>query len=675
MYMSKEKDCKWFFGTQDSANIKGPNNATTMSFKDEDFNSLVRESIQNSLDAIEDKSKPVEVSFAIRGFSGLEFPNFFELKKHIQGCLDMFPYNENAAKRFTPMLDKFANSKFNQEIRYLRIVDRNTTGMNYDENDTNSGFFKFLAEGVAQDKEGSGGAFGFGKDAFWALSPIGTVFVSSMTGQQVNFAGLAKLCTHIIGNNRYVPNGQYCTNGEGLVISDKDKIPDEFLPKEIGTSVFVLGIDHIDEGALVRSVLRNFWMAIHKEKLVVKVEGRVIDKIHLSEIMSEYFSSEDEFDEISNYKYSPRNMYNILVNAENGIGDYRYLEGCIPMNGKDCGVKLYIHKYQEAKGEVVFMRSPLMTVYHEKNICKGADCVFICDSDEGNKFLRECENYKHDWWHRKCAEERGNIPGIVASRAIRAIYSFIKETVRAERDQDAKEIEQVAGLDKILTISTPKGADDESKKDDIVDLENIFDNNKKRETQKKTTQKPNIRQPRQTRATFDSQGRLLSNSGGKRKKRPIKTGPVKPGSLKNKSIESKDGKLGIYATPIDVSYRTWSQVDTDNKVWHLIRIFSDTEIDNALIQVYGVDEEGKSFGLNIEEIIGYETRVGEEFIDNTDFEDNDIESNGTAKQVMNAIGGVHINANIPLTLKLRFNSDIKYSLRINSDRIESNENK
>lgn len=674
--MSKELGCKWYFGPQDSANRKGPNSATAMSFKDEDFNSLVRESVQNSLDAVKDSTKPVEVSFALRSFNGLEFPNFFELKKHIQGCLDKFPNNENAEKRFRPMLQKFADGSFEQEIHYLRIVDKNTTGMNYDADDPSSGFYKFLAEGVAQDKDGAGGAFGFGKDAFWALSPIATVFVSSRTDTQVNFAGLAKLCTHIVDDMELVPNGQYCTDGRGLVVSDESKIPTEFLQKEVGTSVFVLGMNSIDESALIRSVLRNFWMAIHKEKLVAKVEKISINRDTLPDLMNRYFSGDDETEEISDYKYSPRYMYNLLLGAENGLEDHKYVEGEVEMNGRQCGVKLYMLKKAEAKGEVVFMRSPLMTVYHDKNICKYADCVFICDSEEGNRFLRECENYKHDYWHKNYYKARGNQNATVASKALKNINTFIKETVQSELQQDAQEILQVASLEKLLTISTPKGADDESKKDEIVDIENLFD--KKKETHKpgpRTPSQPNAHQPRQTKAKFDPQGRLLSNSS-KRKKGPrVIPGPIKPGSMSHRSSESDDGVAGVYAVPVDVSYRSWCQVDDNNKVWHFIRIFSDTEIDRALIQVYGVNVEEKALGLNIEEIVGdYVVREGEEFVDDSDFKDSDIDSKGTNKKVKNAIDKVHIDANIPLTIKFRFNSDIKYSLRINADSI-INENK
>ena len=166
----------------------------------------------------------------------------------------------------------------------------------------------------------------------------------------------------------------------------------------------------------------------------------------------------------------------------------------------------------------------------------------------------------------------------------------------------------------------------------------------------------------------------MSNSGGKRRKRPIKPGPVKPGTLKGKSSESEDGKNGIYAVPVDVSYRTWSQ-EENGKVWHVVRIFSSKDIDNAIIQLYAVDEDGKRTGLDIVEAEGYQIRSGEEFVDSIDFVDTDDNSESTTKQVMNAFSGVSIKANIPQTIKVRFNSDLKYSLCIDTDQIEETNEK
>ena len=670
--MNKEKNCKWIFGTQDDVNIKGPNNPTMMSFNDEDFHSLVRESIQNSLDAVDDKTQPVVVSFAVREFNGLEYPSFFELVDHIKGCLEKFPVQGEPL--YKPMLRYFASSRLNQRISFLRITDSNTRGMIYDSADVNSGFYKFIAEGVAQDAEGAGGAFGFGKNAFWSLSPISTVFVSSQTKNgDVGFAGISKLCTHIVNGDLLLPYGKYTSNGD-VVLTKKEDIPETFSPKSIGTSVFVLGINSVDEDALTKAVLRNFWMAIYKNKLIVNIEQKIIDSEHLEELMTKYFSEENDNSD-KNYEYNPRVFYEIVKKAEEGLEDFKIIEEPVLMDGKDCISKLYVHLKNDAQGQIVFMRSQMMTIFTERRKCKGAEGIFVCDSEDGNKFLRELEDYTHSSWSRKNYKARNHSNTIVAAHALTAINTFIQESVANELQLGAQEKEQVAGLDKILTITTPKGVDDESKKDDIIDLENYKAKDKPKVKREKNSKPKGIRQPRLTKAKFDPQGRLLSNSGGKRKKRPIKPGPVKPGSQKNKSKESEDGKQGIYAVPVDVSYRTWSQEGEDGKVWHIVRIFSDKDIDNAIIQLYAVDEEGKKIGLNIVEADGYDVRLGEEFQDTTDFEDTDDNSESSRKQVNNAISGINIHANIPQTIKVRFNSNLKYSLRMDSDKLEEDNEK
>ena len=667
-----EKNCKWVFGLQDDVNVKGPNNPTMMSFKDEDFHSLVRESIQNSLDAVDDPSKPVVVSFNCRSFNGLEYPSFFELKKHIEGCLTQFPVQGKPL--YGPMLDHFEDDKFKQQIYFLRITDSNTKGMTYVPNDDKSGFYRFISEGVAQDKKDAGGAFGFGKNAFWSLSPINTVFVSSKNKEGERcFAGISKLCTHSVDGQLLVPYGKYTSNGD--VVLKEDEIPETFFPKETGTQVFVLGLNFksSDEEPLVKAVLRNFWMAIYKNKLVVKVEKTIIDKEHLSDLMSANFDLENPGLD-KNYEYNPRVFYDIVTKAEENEDDYKIIEEPVLMDGKDCNSRLYIHLKKDAEGQFVFMRRQMMTIYTERKKCKSAEGVFVCDSEDGNRFLRELEDYTHSSWNKKNYLARNHTNGIVATRAINAIRDFILESVAKELKQGAQETEQVDGLDEILTITTPKGVDDESKKDDIIDLENYKEKKEKKEKSKKDKGSKTIRQPRQTKAKSDPQGRLLSNSGGKRKKRPIKPGPIPPGNQKGKSKESPDGVPGIYAVPVDVSYRTWSQ-EENGQVWHIVRIFSSEDIDNAIIQLYAVDEDGKRTGLDIVDASGYEIRPGEEFVDSTDFDDSDENSKSTTKQVMNAFSGVNIKANIPQTIKVRFNSDLKYSLVLDTDKIEENNEK
>jgi hypothetical protein len=78
------------------------------------------------------------------------------------------------------------------------ISDSNTKGMNFYDG-TDSPFYAFLrATGVSAKRlTGSGGSFGFGKGAYFALSPIKTVVVSSKdTNNNVFFEGATRLTTH-----------------------------------------------------------------------------------------------------------------------------------------------------------------------------------------------------------------------------------------------------------------------------------------------------------------------------------------------------------------------------------------------------------------------------------------------------------------------------------------------
>lgn len=152
--MSKELNCKWYFGPEPRGNEHGPNNPTALTFKGTKYHSLIRESIQNSLDAVDDPSKPVEVSFDHREFSGMDFPEFFQLKEHIKGCLDKYPNDENAVKLFEPMLKYFQEFRLDQNIGYLRIVDTNTTGMHYDPADSGSAFNALFQRELLQNLMG-----------------------------------------------------------------------------------------------------------------------------------------------------------------------------------------------------------------------------------------------------------------------------------------------------------------------------------------------------------------------------------------------------------------------------------------------------------------------------------------------------------------------------------------
>lgn len=70
------KECRWFFADAPVNQDLGPNDAKFEIFKP-DINSLVRESIQNSMDDVDDDSIPVRMSFTIKGFQRSTYRKFF----------------------------------------------------------------------------------------------------------------------------------------------------------------------------------------------------------------------------------------------------------------------------------------------------------------------------------------------------------------------------------------------------------------------------------------------------------------------------------------------------------------------------------------------------------------------------------------------------------------------
>jgi len=131
-----ELNCKWHFAKQLGGREDGPNDPMQDNFKKTPYASLIRESIQNSLDVPLDSTQPVRMEFSISRIRAREYSNFFELKKHIQGCIKHFPNNDDAKATYQPML-KFLNSlREIDNLYYIKVSDFNTIGMNYIKGDT-----------------------------------------------------------------------------------------------------------------------------------------------------------------------------------------------------------------------------------------------------------------------------------------------------------------------------------------------------------------------------------------------------------------------------------------------------------------------------------------------------------------------------------------------------------
>lgn len=80
-----ELNCKWHFAPQMGGREDGPNDPMQDNFKKTPYASLIRESIQNSLDVPLDETQPVRMEFSISRIRAREYANFFSIKETCSG--------------------------------------------------------------------------------------------------------------------------------------------------------------------------------------------------------------------------------------------------------------------------------------------------------------------------------------------------------------------------------------------------------------------------------------------------------------------------------------------------------------------------------------------------------------------------------------------------------------
>lgn len=605
----REKNCKWYFADQPNVQEVGPNNAMEQSFRYHPYASLVRESIQNSLDAVLDKSEPVRVVFSFKEMRGQDYPAFFELKEHIAGCLDYYSNNPNAKAIYEPMLKLFTDNVYHDHLCYIRVSDFNTKGMAYDKNKTDSPFYAFVrSAGVsAKDDTSAGGSFGFGKAAYYLLSPISTILVSTCTSNLEHyFEGATSLCTHICRGKKKVAFGYY-DDQDGNPISDEADIPAQFRRAEPGTDINILGFDgkYTDEAVteMIEAVLRNFWLAIWNGKLEVDVNGvAYIKKENISELMEQYFEDKDDNTRKAGY-YNPRPYFD-AVRLANSSKKYQLFEENLPLLGH---VYFYIIKCKGSVDKIAYLRALQMLVYTKKNKTNyGMYGVFYCDSEKGNELLRNLENPAHDEWKVGNWRVGGKTHGM-GRVVLKEMDNFINECLTKCFSLKDKDTIDIKGLEDFLYI--PTSADDDLDLDDMPDAmagkatgyfqdegSSVTTDIHKNEDNPVIT--PQSTPPamghvlvnKTTLATNDIVGGNLFSGHGKAEKKPKAKGIQKPGNASETRKEDENGEHGLFASPISIPYRTFSQVE-GGQVFHYVVLHPTEEIGNVRLHFFAVGEE------------------------------------------------------------------------------------
>ena len=452
------KELKWGFPTQDKNNQeKGLAISEIQSFSNDKISSIVREAIQNSLDAAKSPDLPVNVKIeynTLKLDSNSEEEKKFcqtllSVKHHIELCKKKYE-EENEPKKaqaFKNMLIKIEKFERVKRIPYLLIEDSGTIGMFYDKSSPKAGrLSKFIhADGENKnDNDNGGGANGIGKMAYFAMSPLQMVLVSTHAVEKRDeanangksfFSGSIKLVTHDCEDNDekqyqyagYIPD--IPRNISFLPLDDLSNLPFKFKRKnninaepELGSSIFIIGCE---PGEIIKrnskeydeeffslakkkyhemeiSVLRNYWLAIYKKHLNVTLgkSSKQEPAIQIDNIDSQLFTKTEKVfnnfrqvlgSTISNYNplpfikamAFPKEYKNYIVrHYELDLDSIKELKDLNPsIWGK---VRFYLNVDIEfGKNMILGMRAPLMTVWKYKpQVSSGSYAgVLVCDEE------------------------------------------------------------------------------------------------------------------------------------------------------------------------------------------------------------------------------------------------------------------------------------------------------
>ena len=270
------------FLTNESEEDEGLGHAGIETYRSKPYAGVARETGQNSRDAFE--TLPVRLSFDVLDVPVSEVPALKSLRVTVQSCLR--EANRDKREKEQAFFTNAARLLDAGTIKVLRISDRNTKGARGPAATKGTAFYSLTrANGVsAKDREDSGGSYGIGKNAAFAVSDLRTVFYSTVyrddQTKTERFLALGKsvLVSHHDDKGKPFRQIGYWGLPEFKAVESANLLPEWLRRTECGTSVFVLGFrDERDWPHRIASALiANFFPAIHEGQMEFTVDdGRI----------------------------------------------------------------------------------------------------------------------------------------------------------------------------------------------------------------------------------------------------------------------------------------------------------------------------------------------------------------------------------------------------------------
>lgn len=426
------------FLNDDANENEGLGDAGIETYKDAIYASIARETGQNSADAW--ASKPVKMSFDVIEIGRDELPSVQKFITTTDICLD-----QSKKEKDEKAIDFFSRAKEvlnGEKIKILRVADYNTKGLK-GPGERGTPFHSLVkGSGISvKESDTSGGSFGIGKNAAFAISELQTVFYASQYRSdsgvlQYIAQGKSVLVSHIDEKGQHKKGKGYWGLPKFKEITDTNDVPEWLRRQEQGTSIFSIGFRFVTswQYKMAASLLSNFFCAIYRGDMEFSVNNGeiIIDKSTLATLFdkSEIIKGAEENNSIESFEFA-KSLFTCLTSAYSKERTFDH-----PILGK---VSFKILVAVGLPKKIALIRNGMVITdslehFGDKfaRFPMSKEFVAIVESQEdiGNSLIKKLENPRHDG----LSAERLPDPkkGREAISAIKLLIKMIRDAIREE---------------------------------------------------------------------------------------------------------------------------------------------------------------------------------------------------------------------------------------------------
>ena len=428
------------FLSNESEEDEGLGHAGIETYRSKPYAGAARETGQNSRDVA--VSLPVRLSFDALEIPFTQVPAAARLNETVGRCLA--EANDDKREKEKAFFEHAKTLLAMDTLKVLRIADYNTTGARGPAAMKGTPFYSLTrANGVsAKDREDSGGSYGIGKNAAFAISDLRTVFYSTIYYDEAirtnRFLSLGKsvLVSHHDKDGNPLRQIGYWGLANFKAVEDANLLPEWLRRTQRGTSVFVLGFrDEPDwQHRIASALIANFFPAIHDGQMEFTVDDQKI--LIGKETLASMFASDEMLKAAEANGHKPefeiaRQHYQCLISPE--AKDHIVT---IPALGK---VRIRVLVAEGLAKKICITRNGLVITDSLKNFGQPfsrfpmyQDFVAVVTPLEtvGSAFIKKLEDPKHEELSPEGLPDEASRDH--AKRVIKKLGAEIRDAIKAD---------------------------------------------------------------------------------------------------------------------------------------------------------------------------------------------------------------------------------------------------